>query len=188
MCVCVCVCCWVNRNRKWVFSYVVQRLVPTHAEGRGHWPSVLRLILFLEDVYKTDSQVFILTPVIRELKWIYENGCGRDVCLGSNLDSLVLVELLAAGCRRGWVFHDFLQPSHQIQFSCLKTTPSRPQPVSRRRFAAEGQIRFHANECRNCGGHTGMETSFSNSFSRVFPFSFIRPMLHTSPTSDADSF
>jgi len=42
-CVCVvcgvCVCgvvCGVNRNRKWVFSYVTQRLVPTDTEGWGH--------------------------------------------------------------------------------------------------------------------------------------------------------
>jgi len=31
----VCVVGWsgVNRNRKWVFSYVMQRLVPTHTGG-----------------------------------------------------------------------------------------------------------------------------------------------------------
>ena len=48
VCVCVCVCVWcgVNRNRKWVFSYVMQRLVPTHTGGWSHWPSVLRLIKF----------------------------------------------------------------------------------------------------------------------------------------------
>jgi len=46
-CVCVCVCvfvcvwCGVNRNRKWIFSYVMQRLVPTHTGGFGHWPFVL---------------------------------------------------------------------------------------------------------------------------------------------------
>ena len=48
-CVCVCVCVWceVNRNRKWIFSCVMQRLVPTHTGGWGYWPSILRLINFI---------------------------------------------------------------------------------------------------------------------------------------------
>jgi len=49
VCVCVCVCVWcvVNRNRKWVFSYVMKRFVPTHTGGWGHWPCVLRTINFV---------------------------------------------------------------------------------------------------------------------------------------------
>ena len=37
VCVCVCVCVWcgVKRNRKWVFSYVMQRLVPCHTYLRA---------------------------------------------------------------------------------------------------------------------------------------------------------
>jgi len=35
-CVCVCGALVRNRNRKWVFSYVMQRLVLTHTEGCRH--------------------------------------------------------------------------------------------------------------------------------------------------------
>jgi len=84
--VCVCVWCGVKRKRKWVFSYVMQRLVPIPTGGRGHWPSVPQYILFLEDMYKNDSpdihfnscnKKLILTRVMKELKWIFENGYGR---------------------------------------------------------------------------------------------------------------
>ena len=33
---CVCVWCGVNRNRKWLCSYVMQRLVPSPTGGWGH--------------------------------------------------------------------------------------------------------------------------------------------------------
>ena len=112
---------------------------------------------------------------------VVDVGVGSNLAVtwqepGSNVDSLVLVERLPAGRR-----HDFLQPFYHTQFSCLKTTLSRPQPVRRRRFAAEGRIRFHANECRICGGHTSIciGTNCSNSFSRFPPFSLIQPMLST---------
>ena len=46
LCLGVCVGCGVNRNRVWVFSYVMQHPVPTHTGG-GVTDLVLQLINFV---------------------------------------------------------------------------------------------------------------------------------------------